>query len=666
MYRAIELENILTYSNIYGLGLTEQDQLHLKTVYSMYNGQVDGDYIYKPTARNCDLTLKFTQYADSSGRVNITVAKTDKMAAQHGYPMFHIGHNKVYFKLLPKPEELPFINALLRIAETSPQETLYNSVEDLKKALVEKEFGSFRYVSSISEDLVEGCFWAAGKTKGFNRKDISLFGKKGAYEDMPTYVHHILAVLQLPNDTRFAFYMSKRVYSSYGTKVSYDLSLGVYITRPGDDCYNFTDPGKYFSHRDDGTKLPRVVYSDENPVFPKEKEVISAFRRGKNFITIDGTTLNLLTTRWMRKQQEAANEKAAISKLEKKITEKIKELDKGDTFTYNDMTFSSTGFEYEGQLITDKNVKMQEVLNRFYGNYSEDHLNFERVLDEWLKAMFANLVKNKKTSGKIGDVDYEIGLTITKSKPDANGKSIESRSFRVNGCRINKDEVQQVLSRAICFPNTEEFSSFCKSVAGCSLRYHKLLASGLLVGGDKGVHDEIFDEQVKFKLDLERVKNRNFLVVGKKRWKVVDTNRLLTLGNAADMTRVISVLLAPGVVGMTGEEIKDVLEGGKQALIEQKQREEELFSATIKQFDIEKMNQVTCGNGKILSGYLVRGKLRDYLVEESKCMVFEYPSGRYICMVDRGQNEHTNTARMVNRFYALSNDSKLATEISTL
>ena len=664
MYRAIELDNILTYSNIYGLGLTDQDQLHLKAIHAMYNGKVKGSYIYKPTAHSCDLTMVFTEYLNT-GTVYVSVAKTDKYASQLGYPLFCID-DKTYFKLLPKPEELPYILALLRTADLATQEELYQDVNVFKKAMLSKEFGSFRYSSQIQETFVEGCFWCADKLKDLDRKAIALYGKKGDYADLPAYVNHIVAVLQLANDTRFAFYINKHVHSTYGPNVTYELGLGVYVTRPGDDCYNFTDVGKYFSHPDDTTKRPKVIYTDESSTFPKDKEVVAAYRRGKNFVTVDTATLNLLTTRWMRKQQDQANEKAAITKLEKKIAEKIKELDKGETFTYNDMAFTGAGFEYEGQSIMDKNVKMQEVLSRFSGNYSEERLNFEQVLHVWLELMFSKLVTSKKTSGKIGDVDYEIVLTVTKSKPDANGKVIETRSFRVNGCRINKDEVQQVLERAICFPNTEEFTAFCHSVAGCSLRYHKLLASGLLVGGTNGVHDEIFDERVRFKLDLERVKNRNFLVVGKKKWKVVDTNRLLTLGNAADMTRVISILLAPGVIGMTGEEIKDVLEGGKKALIEQKQREEDLLKTTIEQFNIEKLDRVTCGNGKILSGYVVRGHMRDYLVEESKCMVFEYPSGRYICMVDKGQNEHTNTARLVNRFYALSNDSKLAKEISTL
>jgi hypothetical protein len=665
MYRAIEISNLLVYSNIYGLGLTEQDQLHLQAVHTLYNDQLEGDYIYKPTNKNCDLTVHFTGYA-SSGPPSVTVARTDKLAAQHGYPMFVVGlRNKAYFKTLPNVKDIPLIKDLLAGIEFAP-DTMYTNVDEFKQKLVQSEFSSVRNYTQLQENFIEGCFWAADKRKNLDRKAITLYGKKGTYEDMPTYVHHIVAVLQLDTDTRLAFYIIKQIYSQYGPNVSYDLKLGMYYTRPGDECYNYTDPDKYISHLDDTTHRPKVVYTEANPVFPKDKEVVSAYRRGKNFITVDSATLNLLTTRWARKQQELANEQAAIVKLEKKISEKIKQLDKGETFTYNDMAFTSAGFEYEGQSISDKNVKMQEVLNHFSGNYSEDYLNFDRVLDTWLKTMFQNLIKNKKTSGKIGDVDYNIVLTVTKSKPDTNGRISETRSFRVNGYRINKDEVQQVLARAICFPNTAEFDTFCKSVAGCSLRYHKLLASGLVVGGEHGVRDEIFDEQVQFKLELERVKNRNFLVVGAKKWKVVDTNRLLTLVNAQDMTRVISILLAPGVVGMTGEEIKDVLEGGKKALIEQKQREEELLNATIQQFNIERLDQVTCGNGKMLSGYLIRGHMRDYLVEESKCMVFEYPSGRYICMVDKGQNEHSNTARLVNRFYALSNDSKLAKEINTL
>jgi hypothetical protein len=83
-------------------------------------------------------------------------------------------------------------------------------------------------------------------------------------------------------------------------------------------------------------------------------------------------------------------------------------------------------------------------------------------------------------------------------------------------------------------------------------------------------------------------------------------------------------------------------------------------------FGIEQITDFNAQNGKQLSGYLVKGGIRNYIVEKKQLLVYEYPSGRYICMVDKGQNEHTNTARLVNRFYALSNDSKLAKEISTL
>ena len=84
-------------------------------------------------------------------------------------------------------------------------------------------------------------------------------------------------------------------------------------------------------------------------------------------------------------------------------------------------------------------------------------------------------------------------------------------------------------------------------------------------------------------------------------------------------------------------------------------------------FGVEPIEDFHAQNGKLLQGYLVKGALRNYVVEKKNLLVFEHPTGRYICMIDRGTNtEHTNIVRLVNRFYALSNDSKLAKEISTL
>lgn len=655
MYRSIELKDLLTYSSIYGLGLTDADVTHLKAMLAIYDGKVEASYIYKSTSRSYDLTLDFHKHTNSVERV--VVQKVNPLATQHGYPLFCVNRD-FYFKVPPKIDDMGMIEQLTGSVERGNGE-VFASIDEFKKSIITKQLGTLRYRFRLDQSYIEACFWAADKTKELNSRLIDIAANRKDYADMPTYVKHIVAVLQLPDDKRVAFYVNKEEYSSWGSN-NFNLGIDFYTTIPGDECYNFTDPDKYFSHPDQTTGKPKVIYPDADCTFPKSKDIIDNYRRGKGFLTVDKTTLDMLTKRWMRKQQDLANEQEAIKALEKKIKSKIEDLDKNGTFSYNDMDFTKDTITYEGQSITDSNVTISGILKSFSGQYSEEHLNFDNVFEQWANLVYDQLLTKGKSKGKIGDVEYELEMVTNKSKRKT-GNTVEMRTFYVNGHRIVKDEVVDVIKRAICFPNTEEFSAFCESVAACSLKYHRLLASGIVISAQ----DEVFDETMTFKIQLDRVKNKNFIVVGDKRWKVSDTNKLITLSTAKDMTRVISVLLSD-TVGMTGDEVKNLLETGKQALIEQKQKEEELLKGTMEMFGIDKVENMTCNNGKTLSGYLVHGRMRDYIVEEAKCMVFEYPTGRYLCMVDKGQNEHTNTARLVNRFYALSNDSKLAQEISTL
>ena len=659
MRHAIELNNLLTYSSIYNLGLTDEDFTHLSAIYSLYNGKGNAEYIYKPTSKNFDLTMIFHGYVIEEPIIYLR--ETDSVAVQHGYPLLSI-RNQIYFKSLPKPELIHYLDILREALNLHDNEkVVYGITEEYRQAVLATNLrGILDKNVDYEGKLIKACFWVVNKLDEYDEDNYNLDNLQEEFKKIPHYVKKIISVLQLPNDMRIACVAGKRGWGDYN---NYHVGLSFYTTNPGDPCYNFTDKGNYCSYIDNDTGQPKIIYTDQKITFTKDEEALHTYCKGKNFLTLDAPTVDMLTKRWMRKQQDINIEREAIQKLDKKIKSKILTLDQGETFQYNDVTFLKHSFMYENQELSNIHVPMSDVLKYFAGRYSEDNFNFESILNGWLELIFYSVLKTKTTMGKIGDVDYIIDVTDIQLKSKTTGRITHASAFRINGCRINKDEVRPILARAICFKNTKEFTEFCKSVATCSLRYHRILASGL----NLTVYDEIFDETLRFKLNIIREKGKNYISIDNNRWKIHDTNRLLTLLNAGSMSRVIITLLCPDIVGMTGDEIREVLEKGKKSLVEQKQKEDELMQNTMQLFGIEKLNVVTCTNGKVLTGYLVHGKIRDYLVEETKCLVFEYPSGRYICMVDKnGQNEHTNTARLVNRFYALSNDSKLAKEISTL
>jgi len=648
MYRKIELKDLLVYSDIYGLGLTQADVDHLTIVGAAYSGKINAQYVYKQTSKNFDLALDIDVYAPNGA--GITLTERHPISIQHGYPLLRTGN--LFLRELPDANSADAVNTIQSMLRGA--DIYIEKLDDLR-TLVSK---NVIINSKIDVDRAAAYYWSAGQK--FNESLFTKAMEKAEYSDMPPYVMPIIAVLQMADDTRLAFVIKKHQYNSWGTSY-FDVMLMTYITVPGEPMYNYTDTGKYCSHIDTATGKPRIIYTEDTS-FPKESEFIDQHRRGKGFITVDHAELDMVTRRWRRKQQDLAAEQDAIKKLTQKLETKIKNLKTTD-FSYNDMDFKENSITYEHQSVESKSVSLTAVLTGYVGRYSEDYLNFENILSDWIKLYIYNAIKaGKALSAKIGDVDIKLEAKEVTSTNKTTGRLNKSTLFYVNGFRINKEEVEDVINRSLCFTETAMFEEFCESVAACSIKYHRLINSGIVVK----VHDEIFDEQIEFKIGLDRVKKRNYITLEKKRWKVANTNRLLAILNANRMSRVISILLDEEIVGMKANEIKDILEKGKTALIEQRNRDEEFLQATIQQFGIEKVDNYTCNNGKVLSGYVVHGKLRDYVVEETKCMVFEYPTGRYICMVDRGNNEHTNTSRIVNRFYALSNDSKLAKEISTL
>ena len=659
MRSSIELKDLMIYSDIYNLGLTDKDITFLTSIDSTYAGHVDGAFYFKPTSKDYDIALEFSNSSYGTHVPRISIVGRIPAVKKLGYPAFGVGHN-AYCKFLPKVNEAHMMELLVNsfhdeYEDGNSKVRVYNTMDEFKTAFFEKELAVLRKHLEVDYPFLEACYWAADMPMPNNAPQSLL---KKDYEGMPGYIQHITHVIQLKDDTRIAFFVRKREWNNgYSNRSTFDLAYNYYMTKPDDVEYNWTDPDKYISHFDEDAGKPRVVYTEQGCTFPKDKEVIDNYRRGQAFLTIDNSTLSMLTARWMRRQQELANETAAIKSLEGKLRSKIDDLEADKEFNYNDITFRKLGFEYENQVVSTTALSMKKVLNKFAGNYSEEHLNFDRVFDVWISEVCNHAVHAGKAEGKIGDIEFNLEVLSKKAK---NG--VTNQTFRINGYRINKDEVNEVLGRAICFPTTTDFEQFCKSVSTCSLRYHKVIASGVVIK----VLDEIFGEEMEFKINLERNKNKNFISFKKKTFKVGDTNKLLTLTNARNMSRVIAVLLDEKAVGMKGEDIKDMLETGKKSLIEQRTREQDLLDSTMKMFGIESTTDFKATNGKILSGYIVRGKLRNYLVEKQKCMVYEYPTGRYICMVDKGQNEHSNVARLVNRFFALSNDSKLAKEISTL
>lgn len=641
----IRLSELIAYAQIYDLDITAQDITELKKLYDAHKGHI-AQCVYKTFSQNIGITINFAgYYRDDEPRIVV-----EELAANTKTPMFRIGN---YYSLVIELDEIPSKQDIWYIEQYASLLDNYNrttfhfaTVADLKQHILCNTFEAINFRSEkLTPTHISIFYWAADKLKDYNAK---LFKPtKNFLEDLPAYCTYIADVLEF-NNTRIAFGIN-RVTSYYRTT---DFTLAFYIVTVGHDAYNWTDAGRYYAEAENWHSPGRIYFTDTTPLLPANPAVIESATRGKKFTLLDNQTLDILQRRALRKEAEYKRRDEANKVLTQRMATKIAALDSGATFVFNDMTFSANQIEYQGQILSDTHLKISEFLKRFSGNYSENNLNFDRVFATFIDLVVSHCAGKKSTSGTIGTVNYKVEVTTSKSG---------STLWYINDQRINKGELADTLQRGLCYTQQADFDKFLESISACSLRMHRYLASGVSIH----VRDEVLDTNVVFKLPLIRRKSSNFISLAGKEFKVSDTNRLLNIERSAKMSEVIGTLLNPNVLGLDGTQIKFIIEEGKKFYEESKALEQKLRDDTFKMFDIVQ-DTFNMHDGRSISGYLVKGKRREYVIEDNTLAVFENPTGHYICMVDKTNNEFNGTAMLINRIYALANDAMLSKEIHTL
>jgi hypothetical protein len=395
-----------------------------------------------------------------------------------------------------------------------------------------------------------------------------------------------------------------------------------------------------------------IYFSDEVPILTKEEYILKEYAGSQKFTVVDNRTIDTLIRRASRKQMEQQRQINAKKVLETRMQARIEEMEKGTPFTFNDIIFAKDSITYENQVLKADGITTKSILTHFYGAYSDDKLNFDRVLDTYATQIVVDS-EDKIVKGQFGNITFSV-----ESRKNSSGKA---RLCYINDYRINNAETYDVLKRALCYTKQEDYNNFLDTVSYCSLRIHKYLASGI----DVRVQDMILDTNIIFKVPIIRKKNINFISINNKEFRISDTNMLLKIEEATTMSDVINILINPNVTNLDGAAIKMVIDEGKKTWESIAQKDKELKENTLKKFNIQ-VGTFPCQNGTTYDGYLVKGKKRAYIIESNTMNIHENPTGRYICMIDQMGNEYNGTAKLINRIYALANDTMLAKEIHTL
>ncbi len=534
------------------------------------------------------------------------------------------------------------------------KEMILNSENELKEFIRKGLFAlKSDKLGTLEDATFDALTWVLDAPKIKNRKI-----KYEEFESVPDYVSYIMDVITLSDNARIAVGTSN--FSRY-----YSKFLSYYVVYPEDRQYNYTDPGRFFipeqvysRYRGSDDFVPGNIYfTDDAPVFPENEDIFDTELRRRKFLTVDNRTIDKLIVQNNRLEASRQAEANASRQIKERLRGLIDGLKDNKPFSFNDMDFTNKTVTYEGQVISNSGVDVSEVLHRLSYSYRDDHLNFDRVFETLLAKAYLTTNKVGVTTGTIGNINYTL-----KKENRITPKS-KSSVWKINDIRINAQEVIDSLSRALCYDKVEDYNLFLKKVSKCSIRIHKYLASGISLN----VRDNILNEQLKFKIILKRVKNRNYIQLGKDLIPIKNIGRLLAMveRHFVDLPKIIDTLLNDKIVGLTAEQIGQIIRDGRELWEEEAKKDKETLEETLKLFDVQELSAQLKTN-KTVNGYLVNGQKRQYVIDKEDLKVYEYPTGRYLCMVDKGQNEYANNARLINRIYALANDSRLAKMINTL
>jgi hypothetical protein len=379
-----------------------------------------------------------------------------------------------------------------------------------------------------------------------------------------------------------------------------------------------------------------------------------------------------------RRLREIANKEDETSQSEIKISKfsnRLSRITEKEGMDFNGLMVYKDRVEYQGQILKTSHITPTSYLTAVGADKAHKDLNWDVYHEYFISSITDFILRrpNQRIEATIGEISI-IGEQRSKEiEKIVNGRSIiiDSKFYYLNGIRINKDEIRSMLARATCFSDLETYENLLKTVRSCSLRIHQYLDSGLKIH----INDPFSNERYTINIGLERFENKNFVVIGKKRFAIRDINRLIRLDESGIMFNLSEVLNVfengEAAAPLDFESLKLLISLGKKRYINAKEKAEKLLTKTVKMFDLKEEIQKCSGVDR--KGYVIDGKINKYFIVNHDPMnsghegnVFRYPSLGYVCIVDKSPNQQVGVDKIVNRIFALKNDSLLSKDIRTL
>jgi hypothetical protein len=486
-----------------------------------------------------------------------------------------------------------------------------------------------------------------------------------------TAARHLTKVFENKNK-RYVFMNEPKTYG--------DDTYKMFVVDPASPEYNYLDEGTFcamtngeiagelqFTNTVKKEHLPRDLKNLINYVNRSRREDAS-----RRVVVMDEKRIEFIEKSAEKKQALEQTQEKAEKSISEKLNKKLKLVTDLKPLKVNDVFIYPNKIVYENQEIKSMKVKCPELIYQDlhyswqYNQINLDSINFDVLFERFLIEYISASTNNPDVNilAVFGDVKADL-----ISKSFTNKSRVTSLLRYINGYRINAAELNDVLSRSLCFTEQSTFDSFLKQVSKCSLRFHSYLGKGLNISVQNPFE---YTDRIQLKLTISRDKRYNYLEIGKNKYLIKNSNRFLNLDKARDMSTLTSILTDSTVIdGVLISDIQALVKEGRLKHHNSLKKSKELLEKTMKKFGLtqvtEKIDKTT------RQGFIVQGQKSKYFIENDidlvdgsgKCGVYRYPSGQYVCIVDKSLDQ-VGLDKLVNRIYALQNDSRLVHQIHTL
>ena len=374
-------------------------------------------------------------------------------------------------------------------------------------------------------------------------------------------------------------------------------------------------------------------------------------------------------------------EKEAIINLKRNVDKQFK----NGRVERHGIIFRKDSIEYEGVKVRHPALG-EHVLT--YQIHLQQEPDFKEIIQNFIcKLLDIGVIRNYQTDNVQTVCNFAGEETIDIGKVKMHIKKVKNNVY-INDFRIRKDDLIEVIFKAITYTTQEKFDAYLKYSSTANLALQKALANG-------GVTFELRFEQTTdnslpidtnamiLSMPLKRENGKNFTTIEGIDYKIQDLSSFLDIGTSLNTARVSGTggylqrtikLMYKSIKGISPKEIGTLIQNGQeeyrklQAIIEKENKEKSLKA------DEFVRNAARVSKAKqVKDGFAVQGLSgRIYTVNSNTLAVYEKVQGkidRYICFVDMGTDIGTEWGRkdgLAKRLLMLAQDLKVADEVHTL